>query len=140
MTEERNQVDSRIMQIAQGPSHMVKCYKGYFTNGFNFQIQLGQGKDRMNSGVCVKGSCYNDHERDYYGMLVLILELEYFGIENKVVLFKCDWYDIEKELRVHPHHGLVELKYKSRLSTNEPFVLAQQAQQVYYMSYPSRNR
>ena len=60
----------------------------------------------MNSSVCAKESCYNDHERDYYGMLVEILELEYFGIGNKVVLFKYDWYDTGKGLRVHPHHGL----------------------------------
>ncbi|XP_017982351.1 PREDICTED: guanine nucleotide-binding protein-like 3 homolog [Theobroma cacao] len=52
----------------------------------------------MNSGVCIKGSFYNDYERDFYGILVDIIELEYFGIGNKVVLFKCHWFDIEKVL------------------------------------------
>ena len=76
----------------------------------------------------MKESCYNDYERDYYDMLVEILELEYFDIENKVVLFKYNWYDIEKRLKVHPHYSLVKIKYKSRLSISEPFVLDQQAQ------------
>ena len=57
-------------------------------------------------------------------MLVEILELEYFGVKNKIILFKYDWYDTKKRLRVHLYHGLVEIKYKSKLSTNEPFVLA----------------
>nr|GMD15225.1 Transposase, Ptta/En/Spm, plant [Ipomoea batatas] len=38
--------------------------------------------------------------------------------------------------RVHPYNGLVEVNHKSRLASNEPFVLAQQAQQVYYSCYP----
>jgi len=94
----------------------------------------------MNCGICVKGNCYNDYEKDFYGMLVDILELEYFGANNKVVLFKCDWYDTEKGVRVHPRHGLVEINYKSRLHPNDPFVLAQQAQQVYYTRYPSKKK
>ncbi len=72
----------------------------------------------MNSGICVKGSCYNEYERDYYGMLVDILELKYVGQGNVAVLFKGDWYDTEKGLRVHPRHGLIEIRYKSRLTTN----------------------
>ncbi len=68
----------------------------------------------MISGVCVKGSYYNEYERDCYSMLVDILELKYVGRGNTVVLFKGDWYDTEKWLRVHPRHGLVEIRYKSR--------------------------
>lgn len=112
--------------MSKGPSSRVKCYKVYFTNGFLFEIHRGEGKHSMNSEVCVKGSCYNDYEHDYYGMLVDILELKYPGRIN-IVLFKCDWCDTKKGKRVHPRHGLVEIRHKSRLSTNEPFILAQQA-------------
>ena len=60
----------------QGPSQAVKSYKGYFVNGFKFHtIDYSQGRKIMNSGVCVKGSCYNDYEYDYYGMLYEIIEL-----------------------------------------------------------------
>ena len=40
----------------------------------------------MNSGVCVLGSCYNDIEKDYYGMLEEIIELEYMGAQNNGVI------------------------------------------------------
>ena len=42
-------------------------------------------KKMMNSGVCVKGSCYDDNERDYYGMLKEIVRVKY--LENKCKLF-----------------------------------------------------
>ena len=53
-----------------------------------------------------------------------IVELEYVGIENKVMLFKCHWFDTEKGVKVHSHYGLVEVNHKSNLSSNKPFVLA----------------
>ena len=43
-------------------------------------------------------------------MLLEIIELQYYGVGNKVILFKCDWYDIEKGIKVHKH-GLVEVRY-----------------------------
>nr|GMD79458.1 Transposase, Ptta/En/Spm, plant [Ipomoea batatas] len=62
----------------------------------------------MNSGIWVKGSCYNEYECDYYGVLLDIYVLEYFGVGNNIILFKCHWFDIERGVRVHPYNGLVE--------------------------------
>lgn len=90
----------------------------------------------MNSGVWAKGSCYNEYERDYYVVLLNIYVLEYFGIENNIVVFKYHWFDTERGIRMHSHHGLVEVNHKSWLASNELFVLAEQAQQVYYSCYP----
>jgi len=42
----------------------------------------------MNSGVCVKGSCYDDNERDYYGMLKEIIRVKYLGNKCKLFMFK----------------------------------------------------
>ena len=112
------------MDIAQDSSSIVKSYKGYFINGFKFHtIDYGQGRKIMNSEVCDKESYYNDYERDYYGMLLEIIELQYYDAGNKIILFKYDWYDIKKKIKVDKH-DLVEVRHNSRLSTNEPFVLA----------------
>lgn len=55
-------------------------------------------------------------------------------------MFKCEWYDTEgKGIKVD-NHGLVEILHKKYLQTNDPFVLAVQAQQVYYSTTPSRKR
>ncbi|WRX28001.1 protein of unknown function DUF4216 - like 7 [Theobroma cacao] len=109
-----DEIDPRILEISHGPGRMIR--------------------------VCIKGSFYNDCERDFYGILVDIIELEYFGIGNKVVLFKCHWFDTEKGIKVDPLLGLVEIKCNSILAINEPFVLAAKVHQVYYSSYPLRKR
>ncbi|XVE92707.1 hypothetical protein REPUB_Repub01dG0122800 [Reevesia pubescens] len=141
VSSNKDQLDSRIVEISYGPSCMARFYKGYFVNGFKFDTyQYGQNLQTMNYGICVKGSCFNDYDYDYYGILVDIVELEYVGCGNRVVLFKCHWFETEKGVRVHPRYGLVEVKHKSTLLTNEPFVLAQQCQQVYYTTYPSKRK
>jgi hypothetical protein len=54
--------------------------------------------------------------------------------ELKVVFFQCDWFDPIHGTRVDDF-GMVEVKYESRY-TGINLLLAHQAQQVYYLSYP----
>ena len=129
--------DERVRQVAYGPSKIAQNYPGFIVNGYRFHTKdYGQNKSTMNSGVCVKGSTYNESEYDYYGIVEEILQLQYLGQDNHIFLFKCHWFD-PNSIRNDTTHGIVELKHKSKLNTYEPFILATQAQQVYYTSYPS---
>lgn len=122
-------MDSHIYELAHGPSRYVKNFNGSFINGFKFHTkQFGEKKTSFNSGVCVIGICYNDIGNDFYGILTGIIELEYPEFLDKVVLFKCDWFDTTAGVRVHHWHGLVEVTHKSRLASSDPYVLAHQAQ------------
>jgi len=88
----------------------------------------------------VKGSSYNENEIDYYGIIEEILELTYLGFNNKVILFNCHWFD-PHSIRVDKLYGLVEVRHKSKLNAYEPFILGEQAQQVYFTKYPtSKNK
>ena len=99
------------------------------------------GRVTHNSGVCVKGSCYNEYECDYYGSLDEVLEVEYHDVRRcVVVLFKCDWFDPAQGVKIDHKHNLVDIKYKAKLKTDDPFVLASQVHQVYYAPYPSMTR
>ena len=71
----------------------------------------------------------------YYGQLTNIVELQYTE-GNKVVLFKCDWYDISCEEIGYKRdrHGTTIVNTSRKLKTVEPFVLACQATQVYYVN------
>ncbi|GKV36689.1 hypothetical protein SLEP1_g44791 [Rubroshorea leprosula] len=40
---------------------------------------------------------------------------------------------------IHPSSRIVDINPQYKLQTNEPFILASQAQQVFYTSYPSKN-
>ncbi|XP_072058194.1 uncharacterized protein [Arachis hypogaea] len=139
----KNQVDtghirSRIIQqIAYGPSKSVTSYNGLKVNGYIFHTKdHDKNRATMNSGVCVKGNIYGENDLDYYGILEEILELSYLGDGNSVFIFGCCWFDPINGVKVDERYGLVDIKYKSRLQSNEPFVLAEQAQQVYYTKYP----
>jgi len=109
-----NGIKNQLFGLAMGPSTSVKCYNGYYVNGFKFHTQCyGRFKKTMNSGVCVKGSCYDDNERDYYGMLKEVVRLKYLGSKCKLFMFKCNWYDTKRGIRRHRSNGLVEIKHTS---------------------------
>ena len=92
-----------------------------------------------NYGVCVRGGGYETIESDYYGVLTDIVELEYTGWPTKkLVLFKCEWFDPtpNQGTKIDKNYGIVEVKESKRYKNYNPFIFAQQAEQVYYTKYP----
>ncbi|KAF7801046.1 pheromone-processing carboxypeptidase KEX1-like [Senna tora] len=47
---------------------------------------------------------------------------------------------LETGCKVHPRYGIIEINHKKHFSKYEPFVLAQQSQQVYFVEYASKKR
>ncbi|KAF7812177.1 pheromone-processing carboxypeptidase KEX1-like [Senna tora] len=47
---------------------------------------------------------------------------------------------LETGCKVHPRYGIIEINRKKHFSKYEPFVLAQQSQQVYFAEYASKKR
>ena len=50
------------------------------------------------------------------------------------VIFKCHWFD-PKKIRRTPNLGLVKIRQSSVLPGDDVYIVAQQATQVYYLSY-----
>ncbi|KAK4394509.1 hypothetical protein Sango_1605200 [Sesamum angolense] len=48
--------------------------------------------------------------------------------------------DLVRGLKVHPRYHLVDVHVKKLYQKDDPFILAQQAIQVYFMEYPSMKR
>lgn len=125
-----------LYHLSLGPKAIARTWPAYFVNGYNFHTQeYGKGKATMNSGVCVQSG--SSLMEAFYGLLDAIIQVEYPGPPLAVTLFKCTWFDPIKGMRVHPKFNLVEVNHKRKYMKYEPFVLAQQAIQVYYASYPS---
>jgi hypothetical protein len=53
----------------------------------------------------------------------------------KTMFFDCDWFDPNHGTREN-EYGMYEVKHVHRLCGCDPFFLAHQVEQVYYMSYP----
>ncbi|KAI3899250.1 hypothetical protein MKW92_035661 [Papaver armeniacum] len=77
----------------------------------------------QNSGVCIKGGEGEDDDmNDYYGVVSEIIEARYLN-QLRILFFKCDWHS----------YGFTCVNLNENCYANEPFALAHQAQQVFYM-------
>ena len=70
----------------------------------------------------------------YYSVLIDIVELHYLS-GNRVILFKCDWWDvinIAKGIK-KDEYGFTCLNFERTICIDEPFVLASQTKQFFYV-------
>lgn len=58
-----------------------------------------------------------------------------YVVDKKVVLFDCDWIS-NGSRKKEDENGFTLLNFESLKPHNEPFILACQAQQVFYVAYP----
>ena len=63
----------------------------------------------------------------YYGSIHEIIEIDYWG-KCSVVLFRCDWFQVEKD-----EYGLTCVNFNKLCYFDDPFVLASQVHQVFYV-------
>ncbi|KAF7821161.1 uncharacterized protein G2W53_026616 [Senna tora] len=124
-----------LISLAVGPDKVAKLYPMIMVNGFRFHTRArALGKKTQNSGVLVKGDDL-DTAKEYYGVLDHIYELSYMG-NRKVYLFKCAWWDVSLLGRGYKidKYDFISVNTHCSLKTNEPFVLASQAEQVFYVN------
>ncbi|KAF7835455.1 hypothetical protein G2W53_010314 [Senna tora] len=130
---EKNAIDE-LISLAIGPNKIANLYPMFMVNGFRFHTRArALGKKTQNSGVLVRGDDSYD-SKEYYGVLEHVYELSYIG-NRKVYLFKCTWWDVARLGRGYKidKYGFVSVNTHCSLNTNEPFVLASQAEQVFYV-------
>lgn len=116
--------------MAQCPIKRVTYFDGYVVNGYTFQTKAQvKNLNTHNCGVLVKGAVHSG-EKECFGPLKEIIELDYGSI-HKVILFDCEWYDVFSENVgiKRETYGITTVNVK----TNEPYVLASQVEQVYYV-------
>ena len=119
--------------------------KGYIIKGFRFHIKDRDNKRKtQNSGVVIvieMSSFASAQDMNpiigdvpYYGVLIEVVELHYLG-GNRVVLLKCDWWDVINVGRgiKRDEFGYISINFTRMLYTDEAFVLASQAKQVFYV-------
>lgn len=113
-------------------------------NGYRFHTKSRDSRcTTQNSGVFLTAettSFANSKDQNpiigdvnYYGSIEDIIEVDYWGIFT-VVLFKCCWYQEEKD-----SFGLTWVNFNKLCFKSEPYVLASQVQQVFYVEDPTAN-
>ena len=72
----------------------------------------------------------------FYGHLEEILAFSYI-FRNRVLLFKCKWFDTDpKKKRLLTYKNITSIFINSEWYKDDPFILASQAKQVFYIVDP----
>nr|GMC53138.1 uncharacterized protein LOC109169448 [Ipomoea batatas] len=118
-----------LYSLACGPQLCVRKYTSCIVNGVRFHTKDRDSRHKtQNCGISVQGN-HGDELIDFYGVLNDVIELEYIK-GYRIVLFKCDWFDIGKRSCIQ-HDGIfTSIKVSSFWYKNDPYVLASQAKQV----------
>jgi hypothetical protein len=133
-----------LLQISHGllTARKFDCYD---INGYHFQTTKLEASRLLvattNSGVVASAYSADGQLDDYYGILHDITEYTFGGHKPlRLVTFYCIWFDPQASTRVD-EFGMVEVKHASRYKGNEynNIMLAHQAHQVYYLSYPHQS-
>jgi ssDNA-binding Zn-finger/Zn-ribbon topoisomerase 1 len=141
-----NEVSDMVRWLAYGPKCQVISYEGYDINGYSFYTKRQDDKTTMqNSGVTaiclsseyasVKDRTLVDKTNSYYGVIEEILELEYKYF--KIPLFRCKWVDISRGVKKDEHGYLTLVNFSRVGHLADPFILASQAKQIFYMVDPA---
>ncbi|XP_071712837.1 uncharacterized protein [Rutidosis leptorrhynchoides] len=138
-----NRITADIRKFASGPDEKVKKYNGYVINGYRFHNKhLEKNRRTQNSGVmlaAITNSLVSARDNNpivgdvtYYGVINYIVKLQY-AVERSVVLFHCDWIPSGSSIKVD-ENGYTTVNFDHLRTPKEPFILASQAQQVFYVA------
>ncbi|WMV31114.1 hypothetical protein MTR67_024499 [Solanum verrucosum] len=132
---DNSQLMEDLLSLSRGPTKYSTHSNGYIVNGYRFHVEdHDQMLRTQNCGVVVVGESDKDSENvDYYGILTDVIELQFIS-DKRVILFRCNWFDVYDKVKgvKRDEYDFVSVNSSRFLKTNEPFVLANQASQVFY--------
>ncbi|KAH0784221.1 hypothetical protein KY290_003819 [Solanum tuberosum] len=145
-------ISEDIQTLAIGPLIQEKRMIGYICDGVRYLTESRDVKRKtQNSGIMLKAitqsyASIKDKnpilaEVSFYEILTDIIEL-YYSKNLKFVLFKCKWVNNSKGLIEKDDYGFTLVNFNHLLYTrhqlsDEPFIFASQAQQVFYVDHPT---
>jgi uncharacterized protein DUF4216 len=120
---------------AKGPTFRVITWQGYDINGYTFYTRAQDTKSTcQNSGVRIEASDLDGKRSWYFGFIEDIWELDY--VFFKICLFRCRWVNLQAT-KVDKY-GLTTVDLGRVGFKDDPFILANQAHQVFYLEDPAK--
>ena len=128
----------------------VEVFSGYLVNGFRFHMkQVEVRRKTKNSDIIIRENiglfaCSSDRnpiteDITYYGILTDVIRLNYGNFINKRTLFRCDWFNVHTQSGIKKDEfgfTCLNINKRSQQIDQEPFILADQAEQAFYVSNP----
>ena len=108
----------------------ILTFQGYDINGYTFYTKAQDDKStNQNSGVRIDAYDTNGEKDIYYGWIDEIWQLNYGCL--KVPLFRCKWVGLDG-VKIDKH-GMTTMELGLLAYEEEPFVLARNVAQVFYV-------
>ena len=138
-------VSAEVRTLSFGPSNVAWNCKSLVVNGFKFIISdRSRNMTTQHDGVTINATttCFasssdkrpRSEDISYFGVVEKIVILDYYG-KGRVALFKCKWFDSLTRHGMHVDNcGFRVIHMGRELRTDEPYILASQAKQVYYVT------
>ncbi|KAG8473410.1 hypothetical protein CXB51_035692 [Gossypium anomalum] len=144
---------TKLNGFPKGPNRVIKRYSAFLINGYRFHTKYRERMRRtQNCGVVVNSSITSyasardsnpvEGNVEYYGLLTDIIELDYYG-RWKVILFRCDWADVNTARGIKKDQfGFTMVNFSRLIHTgqqlmDEPYVFSSQVKQVFYSKDPT---
>ena len=122
-------MENNVSWLSRKPSMTVQKYQAYEINANTFYIEEHDSKtEYQNSSVLVEALTTNNVKEIFYGTIEEIWELNY--VDFKQTLFKCKW--VPKNAVTRDEYGRTSVYLNKMIPTQEPFILASQATQIWY--------
>ncbi|XP_060960310.1 uncharacterized protein LOC133031070 [Cannabis sativa] len=148
LNEPNHGVSDVLSRIALGPTFAVVKHEAYIVRGKRFHTKSrDDAREVQNSGIrIVAETMHFASAKDrnpvlgtmtYYGVIEEIWELNYFAF--RIPLFKCSWVDNNVGVKTD-ELGFTLVDLSKRGSKNDPFIMASQAAQVFYISDPANDK
>lgn len=139
-----NNISSTLRWLANGPCPDVTTYDGYLVNGRRYHTEeRDRSRSVQNCGVSLVASTMQvSSAKDknpiisdmvFYGVIQEIWELNYYNFTY--ILFKCAWVDSNKSIKID-ELGFTTVDFNRLGHKSDPFILATQATQVFYVDDP----
>lgn len=123
--------DDGIRCLAKGSLFTVTSYQWYDVNGYTFYTNAQYKKSTyQNSGVHIDAFDHNGQNAAYSGQIEKVWELNY--VYFKLPIFMCRWVQGRKVV-IKDKYGFTTVDLKKIGYMEEPFVLAKQVSQVFYV-------
>ncbi|XP_074373767.1 uncharacterized protein LOC141714130 [Apium graveolens] len=142
VVQKRDEISLELSSLVRGPRHSAKRFTGYNMNGYRFHTKLRDSRcTTQDSGVFLTAlttSFASAKDKNpivgdvgYYDAIEEIIEVDYWGAVS-VKLFRCCWYQ-----KAGDCYGLARVNFSRLCQKEDPFVLATQVQQVFYIEDPT---
>nr|ABA96308.1 transposon protein, putative, CACTA, En/Spm sub-class [Oryza sativa Japonica Group] len=133
----QNLPSETLQWLSQGPEWSATTWQGYDINGYTFHTVKQDSKCTVqNSGLRIEAASDGGRRDQYYGRVEQILELDY--LKFKVPLFRCRWVDL-RNVKVD-NEAFTTVNLANNAYKDEPFVLAKQVVQVFYIVDPCNKK